>query len=81
MNQNSFQKNGMLNLKSGNISNNNQFGRRSLQDIRDDMLNAKTSSMHNNVNHKPENENIVNSDVRVDHRKNVENLQNFYRWK
>ena len=45
MKQNSFQKNGFLNVNGQNSNSNgniyNQFGRRNIQDIRDDMWNAK----------------------------------------
>lgn len=80
MQQNSFQKNGLLNINNNNSSNNyntGNYGRRSIQDIRDDMYKAKTKPGSENNNQS----NNLNNNKQPDHRKRVEEMRNFYRWK
>ena len=49
MQQNSFQKNGLLNVNNSpnNTYNTGNFGRRSIQEIKDDMYKAKTKNFSN----------------------------------
>ncbi len=84
MQQNSFQKNGFVNINNANMTplNNGNFGRRSIQDIRDDMLAAKTKKMSDNNQQESNFNNHNNSFNNQDtHKQRVENLRNFDRWK
>lgn len=82
MKQNSFQKNGFLNVNGQNSNSNgniyNQFGRRNIQDIRDDMWNAKNK---NNVDLPNVSEPLRKNKLDTDVKKRIENLQNLNRWK
>lgn len=83
MQQNSFQKNGLLNVNNlpNNTYNTGNFGRRSIQDIKDDMYKAKTKNFSNsNMDDNKQHTNLNNLGQK-DHRQRVENLQNFNRWK
>lgn len=86
MRQNSFQKNGLLNVNNKSTNNAfrgnpNQLGRRTIEDIKTDMLNAKqgirnfkqeefkNSSLNHNQN---------NMQNRIDYLKKMDNMN---RWK
>lgn len=85
MQQNSFQKNGMLNINNqvnNQIPNNGNFGWRSIQDIKDDMLAAKTKkNVNTNDNNKNNSQSVDNSLKNINHIQRVENMKNFNRWK
>lgn len=86
MRQNSFQKNGLLNVNNVNsnsafMQNPNQLGRRSIDDIKNDMFNAKVRKTNLNVQ-KTEEKNINNNQDnmknRIDYLKRIDNMN---RWK
>lgn len=83
MQPNSFQKNGMLKINSFNNQNNNynnseQLGRRTIQDIRDDMWKAKGKKepvLPKN------NENLSTSSLKNGFKQRMDALQNANRWR
>lgn len=91
MQQNSFQKNGLLHVNevsTNNKYNNGNYGRRSIQEIRDDMYKAKTRNNTNNIsnNNNTNNNNLLKNNgntnnKNVDYRQRIENINNFNRWK
>lgn len=87
MQQNSFQKNGFLNVNNANgqSCNSGNFGCRSIESIRDDMLNAKTKKNNTNVQSNDYlnigNNNFNNQINGNNHKQRVDNLRNFNRWK
>ena len=84
MQQNSFQKNGLLNVNNSQNStySTGNFGRRSVQEIRDDMYKAKTKdSSNSNTKNDDKQTTNLNNIGQNDYRQRVENLQNFNRWK
>ena len=82
LNQNSFQKNGLLkvnaSVRANNAINNDKLGRRTLQEVRDDMWKAKENVNFNNREYKEIN--IQHDNQLVDHRKRVEDVRNLSRW-
>ena len=80
MQRNSFQKNGFLNVNNNVVNNNfnGNFGARKLDDIRSDMLRAKTSSKLPVNQEEPKN---TYNKPNLDHRRRVENIHDFNRWK
>lgn len=82
LNQNSFQKNGLLKVNAtvrpSNAINNDKLGRRTLQEIRDDMWNSKKNANFNNKENKEIN--VQQDKQLVDHRKRVEDVRNLSRW-
>ena len=85
--QNSFQKNGFINVKN-TVSNNvpSQLGRRTIQDVKDDMWNAKARKLASSEK-KIEQKSVDFQQQRgffsfqQDHKQNIENLKNVNRWK
>ena len=81
--QNSFQKNGFLNVNNSsnniNYSNDvNQLGHRTIQDIKDDMWKAKEKKM----NFSPkEPEKVQNRDLQKSFQERMNLLQNSNKWK
>lgn len=82
LNQNSFQKNGLLKvnsqIKPNNTINDDKLGRRTTQEIRDDMWNAKKNVIFNNK--EKMNQNLPVDRQVVDHRNKIENIRNINRW-
>lgn len=86
MRQNSFQKNGLLNVN--NVSSNNAFGgntnqlgRRTVEDIKKDMFNAKQNGRNfkqEDVKNNSFNNNQSNMQNRIDYLKKMDNMN---RWK
>lgn len=82
MDQNSFQKNGMLRINSVSKNNDCQtFGRRTVQEIRDDLFAAKTKNRNNASNKIIQDRGLINFNNANNHKQNVENLRNLNRWK
>lgn len=93
--QNSFQKNGFLNVNNtGNIRINmsdGQFGRRTIEEIRDDMWAAKEKKVSSNNQSTGNNNPDLQGNNRSfrsyndlsnqNHKQNVTNLRNLDRWK
>ena len=86
MRQNSFQKNGLLNVNNINSNNDfrqnpNQLGRRTIEDIKTDMLNAKQQGRNfkqEDVKNNSFNNNQSNMQNRIDYLKKMDNMN---RWK
>lgn len=80
MRQNSFQKNGMLNMspsKSSYQLNPDKLGRRTIQEIRDDMAMAKTNRMGKQEQLRVDKQSLQ----RKEFNQRIDKLKNFNRWK
>ena len=82
MRQNSFQKNVFLNINNtNNTYDNGNLGRRSIQEIKDDMYAAKTKKVDINKNNGEDLNYIKPLNNHVNHQQRVEQMKNFNRWK